>query len=266
MLKILFIGDVVGYIGREAVKNILPKIKKKYKPDLIIANAENLAHGKGVTENTLTEMLDAGIDYFTGGNHIFSKKNHEEILNNPNFHIVRPANYPDQTAGFGEKVINISQKNILLINLMGRVFFRENIDCPFRVFDRIIKKYKNKNIDAVVVDFHAEATSEKKAFFHYAKQRAQIIVGTHTHIQTNDALISPFGTAYITDVGAVAAADSILGVEKTVVIDNFLTQIAKLHEFPRQGLCEFNAIIVTVNTDKKIAVKIQTIKEHINIK
>lgn len=264
MLKIIFIGDIVGYIGREAVTKIIPKLKRKYKPDLIIANAENLAHGKGVTKNSLQDMLDAGVNVFTSGNHVFSKKNYQEILNDKKFSIIRPANYPKNVPGVGEKVINISQKNILLINLMGRVFMRANLDCPFVTFDNILKKYRN--IDGVIVDFHAEATSEKKAFYYYADKRAQIILGTHTHIQTNDAQISPNGTAYITDVGAVNAKESVLGVEKNVVIKNFLTQIAQTHEFPRTGICEFNAVLLTLNTDKKITKHIKIINDNIYIK
>jgi len=274
MLNILFIGDIVGNIGRECIKKIMPKIKRKYHPDLIIANAENLAHGKGVTENTIVEMLDAGVNFFTGGNHIFSRKNYEEILNNDRFHIIRPANYPKTAAGTGFKVIDVtesalglgraSQKKILLINLMGRVFFRENLDCPFKTFDDIVKKHEH-DADIIIVDFHAEATSEKKALYYYTDKRAQAVIGTHTHIQTNDEQISENGTAYITDTGAVAAKDSVLGVEKNIVINNFLTQIPLLHEFPQTGACEFHGVIITFDTKKKIATQIKKIRENINI-
>ncbi|MFA5318525.1 MAG: TIGR00282 family metallophosphoesterase [Patescibacteria group bacterium] len=274
-MKILFIGDIVGFIGRETIKKILPKLKKKYNPDLIIANAENLAHGKGASINTLTEMKEAGIDYFTSGNHIFSRKGFADFLDDDGLNILRPANYPDNLPGTGEKVINISpprlgrgeagQKKVLLVNLIGRVFMREDFDCPFKKFNEIIKKYKTKKIDAVIIDFHAEATSEKKAFGFYADGKAAAILGTHTHIQTSDEQILPLGTAYITDVGATAAHNSVLGVDKKIVISSFLDQINYTHDFPRSGQCEFNAVLVDVDLKNKISKNIKRIREIINI-
>jgi len=269
-MKILFIGDIVGYLGREAVKKILPKLKRKYRPDLIIANAENLAHGKGVTETTLKEMREAGIDCFTSGNHIFAKKETDKLLGDENLCLLRPANYPPEAPGIGEKIISIGlpgeagQKNILLLNLMGRVFIQENFDCPFRKFDEIIKKYKG--LDAVIVDLHAEATSEKKAFSFYADGRATAIIGTHTHIQTADEQISLKGTAYLTDAGMVGGKDSVLGVKTEIILKNFLNQINHAHEFPRQGECEFNAVLITIDAKDNKAKKIQRIQETVKIK
>ncbi len=265
MIKLLFIGDIVGYIGREATKKILPKLIKKYKPSLVVANAENLAHGKGVTEGTLKEMQDTGINFFTSGNHIFSRKNFADILNNKNFNLLRPANYPEQMDGIGEKVINISQKKVLLVNLIGRVFLKENFDCPFKKFDKIYKKYYDK-VDIIMVDFHAEATSEKKAFALYADGRANIIIGTHTHIQTSDEQILPNNSAYITDVGAVAAKNSVLGVDSDVIIKSFLDQVNYAHEMPRSGECEFSAVIVGVDKKTNEAKNITRIQEIVTIK
>ncbi len=265
MLNILFIGDIVGSLGREAVKKLLPKIKKEYNPDLTIANGENLAHGKGVTETTLKEMLETGIDYFTGGNHIFARKNFADILNNEDFKILRPANYPRQVPGRGEKVINISQKKLLLVNLIGRIFMKEDYECPFKKFDEIIKKYKNK-IDAVIVDFHAEATSEKRAFGFYADGRAVAVIGTHTHIQTADEQILAKGCAYITDAGAVSAKESVLGVDKGIVIKSFLDQINYQHEIPRVGECEFNAVVVNIDEKNNQSKKIKRIQKITKVK
>lgn len=264
MLKILFIGDIVGYIGREATKKILPKLKRQHKPDLIIANVENLAHGKGVTENTLKEMTETGIDYFTSGNHVFAKKEAEKILADDKFNILRPINYPPSVPGIGEKVINIGKKNILLLNLMGRVFMQETLDCPFRKFDDIIKK--KENIGGIIVDFHAEATSEKKAFAYYADGKVSAVLGTHTHVQTADEQISQKGTAFITDIGMVGAKESILGAKKEEPLKTFLTQINYPHELPRQGECIFNAVLVMINTRKKIATSIKRIREVVEIK
>ena len=262
-MTFLFIGDIVGAAGRAAVQILAPKLRKKYQPDLVIANVENLAHGKGVTETTLAEMRTAGIDYCTGGNHIFAKKGYETALAGPDARVLRPANYPPQTPGSGEKLINISQKNILLINLMGRVFFREHLDCPFRTFDAILKKYEKQDITAVIVDFHAEATSEKNAFRFYADGRAAAIIGTHTHVPTADEHVSKQGTAYITDVGGVFITDSVLGVDKNIIIQNFISQIPAVHELPIAGVAEFNAVLVSTDNHTGKATNIQRIRKTV---
>ncbi len=264
MLKILFIGDIVGYLGREAVKKILPKIKLQHNPHLTIANAENLAHGKGVTKETIKEMGRAGIDFFTSGNHVFAKKEAGEILSDRKSNLLRPANYPPKALGSGDKVINISQKKILLLNLMGRVFINEDFDCPFRKFDSLIKKHKNLN--GVIVDFHAEATSEKMAFASYVEGRAAAVLGTHTHVQTADERILKKGTAFISDVGMVGGLNSIIGINKEGVIKTFLTQIKQPHELPRKGECVFSAVLININTKNKTASKIERISKKIIIK
>jgi metallophosphoesterase (TIGR00282 family) len=265
-IKILFIGDVVGSIGRQGVAKILPKLRKKYQPDLVIANAENLAHGIGVTESTLVEATNAGVDYFTSGNHVFKRPGVEKLLNEEKWHLLRPANYPPSFDGVGEKVINISQKNILLINLIGRVFITGEFACPFRTADTILKKYETQKIDAVVVDFHAEATSEKKALGHYLDGRATAVIGTHTHVQTADEEILEKGTAYISDAGMVGATDSVIGVDKKTIIHNFLNQETIAFEPPQTGKCLLNAILVIIDTDAQKATSIKRIIETTNIK
>jgi hypothetical protein len=264
-MEILFIGDIVGSLGRAAVAKLLPKIRQQHNLNIVIANVENLAHGKGVTADTLAEMRTAGVDCFTSGNHVFAKKGYEVLLSDENFTMLRPANYPPGTSGNGEKIITAGKEKILLINLMGRVFFREHLDCPFRAFDEILKKYEREKIAAVIVDFHAEATSEKNAFRFYADGRATAIIGTHTHIPTADERISENGTAYITDVGAVMAKNSVLGVDKDIIIQNFLTQISQTHEFPTAGIAEFNAVLVSVDAPTKKATGIKRIYKTITI-
>lgn len=259
MLQLLFIGDIVGALGREAVKKLLPKLRKQYNPALVIANVENLAHGKGVTADTLQEMRAAGVDCFTSGNHVFAKKGYEALLNDESIALLRPANYPPGTPGGGEKIITVGTEKILLLNLMGRVFFREHLDCPFRAFDAIMERYERQQFAAVVVDFHAEATSEKNAFRFYADGRATAVIGTHTHIPTADERISDSGTAFITDVGAVMARDSVLGVAKDIIIHNFLTQIPQVHEFPTAGVAECNAVLISLDTRGKKATGIKRI-------
>ena len=210
MLKILFIGDIVGKIGRKAVAEILPALKQELKPDLIMANAENLAHGKGTTEATLKEMMGLGIDWFTNGDHAFD--NNPEIFQN-DLPIIRPANYSADVPGNGYALIKIKDFQILLINLIGRVFMSLDYDCPFRQVDQILTNLAKKNLSAIIVDIHAEATSEKVALGYYADGRVSAVIGTHTHVMTADRRISDQGTAYLTDVGMVGYNQGVIGVD-----------------------------------------------------
>lgn len=264
-IKIIFFGDVSGKIGRRAVAKILPQLRKKYDPDLVLANAENLAHGLGVTEKTLNEMVKAGVDFFTSGDHIFDKKEAIEILEKKEPIILRPANFPPNVPGQGAKLLEVDAKHVLVINLIGRVFFRSQYDCPFRKADEILKEYENTNFDAVIVDFHAEATSEKNGLAHYLDGRVSAVIGTHTHVGTDDYQILPNGTAFVTDIGMVGAKDSIIGVDKKRILKTFLTQIPEIHEIPEEGICIVNAVYLEINPKTKKAAKIKKIKEEIKI-
>jgi len=208
--KILFFGDIVGKIGRKAIKKVIGDYKKKYSPDFIIANAENLAHGTGATESTLNEMLEAGINFFTSGNHIWKKKEIISVFEEKRIPLIRPANYPEGAPGQGYQLVEVGTKKLLVVNLLGRVFMKEDMDCPFRKIDEILKKYSKENLSGIFVDFHAEVTSENVAFGFYVDGRVSAVVGTHTHIPTADNKILPQGTAYVTDVGMVGARDSVL--------------------------------------------------------
>lgn len=258
-LKILFIGDIVASTGRRAVRELLPKLKKQHAVDLVIANVENLAHGVGITEATIENMWEAGVDVGTSGNHIWKNPGYEELLKSTKYHLVRPANYPPKCPGVGAKIINIGKLEVLVINIMGRVFFREDLDCPFRAVDEILKKNKQK---IVFVDFHAEATSEKRAMGFYLDGRVSAVVGTHTHVATNDAQVLPKGTAYISDVGMVGALDSVLGVEKEPIIKRFITQMPIRHEHPA-GLAEFGAVVIEIDKKTGHAKSIKTIREFV---
>lgn len=264
-LKVLFFGDIVGKIGRRAMAKILPQLKKKHDPDLVLANAENLAHGLGLTEKTLNEMVEVGVDFFTSGDHIFDKKEAIEILEKKDSPLIRPANFPPGAPGLGAKLLEIGTKHVLVINLLGRVFFKNQYDSPFRRADEILEEYKNINLAAVVVDFHAEATSEKNGLAHYLDGRVSAVLGTHTHIGTDDWQILPGGTAFVTDVGMVGAKDSIIGVDKKGILKNFLTQIPEIHEIPEEGVCVVNAVYLEINPKTKKAIKIKKIKEEIEI-
>lgn len=261
---ILFFGDVVGKIGRQAIKKVLPELKKKIKPDLIIANVENLAHGKGVTEKTLDEIKEAGVQVFTSGNHIIKKGEHEKILLDKKYQLLRPANYPPGIPGRDYLKIKIKNKNVFILNFLGRVFFRETVDCPFRKFDELYKLLKIKKNDIVLIDFHAEATSEKRAFGWYVDGRASVVMGTHTHVETADEKILPLGTGYISDVGMTGGLETVIGVKKENIIEGFLKQTTVLHEFPEEGMVEINALAIDI--DEKLG-KVKNLKRiHKEIK
>jgi metallophosphoesterase (TIGR00282 family) len=264
-LKILMFGDVSGRIGRRAVAKILPSLKKKFDPDLTIANAENIAHGIGITESTLNELVEAGVDFFTSGDHVFDKKEAIAILERPNSPLLRPANFPSGVPGVGTKLFEIGTKKVIVINLIGRVFLKNQYDCPFRKVDEILEEFKNVEPSAIIVDFHAEATSEKNGLAQYLDGRVSAVLGTHTHVGTDDWQILPGGTAFATDIGMVGAKDSILGVEKKGIIKTFLTQISEVHEIPEEGTCTVNAIYLEIDPKTKHAKKIKKIKEEVEI-
>lgn len=265
MLKILFIGDVCGKMGRKTIANILPELKKELNPDLVVANAENSAHGVGVTDKTLKELMDAGVDWFTNGDHAFDQEKFLDLYKN--FPTIRPANYSQAAPGNGYAVIKVKESNILLINLVGRVFMSMDYECPFRKIDEILanKDLAEKNFSAIIVDIHAEATSEKIAIGHYLDGRVSATIGTHTHVMTADQKITEKGTAYITDVGMVGFADGCIGVGKEGIIDTFITQIKHQHVMPEIGKAIFNAVLLSIDTETKKTVEILPIIKFINI-
>ena len=222
-MKIIFLGDIVARPGREAVKKALPDLKKHYCPDIVIANAENIAHGKGVTTNSLQELIDTGIDFFTSGNHVW-KKEGALLLQDKKNPLIRPANYPTGVIGRGYEIINVLTKKIAVINLIGRTFFRYHYDCPFRAADKILSEIEREKCDAVIIDFHSEATSETKALGFYLDGRISALVSTHTHIQTADEQLLPNKTAYISDAGMCGVRYSVLGKNREEVINSFLKQ------------------------------------------
>ncbi|WP_193790080.1 TIGR00282 family metallophosphoesterase [Paenibacillus beijingensis] len=219
-MKVLFIGDIVGNVGRGALRKVLPALKTKYYPDIIIVNGENAAAGRGITAAIAREFFDWGVHGITMGNHTWDNKDIFEWIEDEG-RIVRPANFPPGTPGRGSTVIKANGKKLGILNLQGRTFLPP-LDCPFRKadeeLDRLLTETKH-----VLVDFHAEATSEKIAMGWYLDGRASIVVGTHTHVQTNDDRILPEGTAYLTDVGMTGSMEGILGMERGAVMHRFLT-------------------------------------------
>jgi metallophosphoesterase (TIGR00282 family) len=265
MLSVLVIGDVVGRAGREACTQIIPQLKAEFTPDLVIANAENVAHGKGITRATLKDLRDAGVDFFTSGNHVWSKPEVFEILAEEPTILLRPANFPVESPGQGRKLLSIAGKSILVINLMGRVFMREHLDCPFRALDAILEQYTGEQLSAIIVDFHAETTSEKNAFGLYADSRVSAVLGTHTHIPTADHRVLPGGTAFTTDIGMVGVRDSVIGVERESIITNFLTQRPAKHQVAEHGIVVFNAVLLRIDETTHRATDITRIMREVVI-
>ncbi len=267
MLKILFIGDIVGKIGRKAVVKVLPKLKKDLKLDLIIANVENSAHGTGVTEDIIKELQATGVDWMTAGDHAFKRIKQLDIYDK--YSILAPANFADSIPGKGYGLITLkNNRNVLLINLIGRVFMKMDHNCPFHKLNEILANndLPRKKLSAIIVDIHAEATSEKVAMGHFADGKVTAILGTHTHVMTADHKVTPKGTAYITDVGMVGATDSCIGVDKENIIKTFLTQINYQHVIPEKGPVIFNSVLITVSQKTAKAISIKPISKIINIK
>lgn len=264
-MKILFIGDVVGKPGRRAVAEILPSLKKERGIDLVMANAENLAHGRGFTVDTIKELQSYGVDFFTSGNHIWDNKNDMAKLDDKSFPLLRPANFADDVPGRGFQIIETAMmKRVLVINLMGRVFMKHYLDCPFRKFDQILKLVAGEDLQAIFVDFHAEASSEKVAMAFHIDGRASALVGTHTHVPTADQRIFKEGTGYVTDVGMTGPLDSVIGMNKNNVLRNFLTQLPYPFEVEEQGALSFNAIEIEVDEKTQKTLNIERVDRIIN--
>lgn len=255
-MKVMFIGDIVGNTGRKAVKMVLPTLSQKYNPHIIIANAENAAGGRGVTSAIIREFVELGIHGFTMGNHTWDNKEIFEWIDDDK-RVVRPANFPPGTPGHGVTTIRGTGKEITLIDLQGRTFLPA-IDCPFRKVDEILEGMGKKR-KPVFVDFHAEATSEKIAMGWHLDGRASVVVGTHTHVQTNDDIILPNGTAYLTDVGMVGSMEGVLGMEREAVLYKFKTQLPARFVVD-EGKWHFHAVLVEIDDETGRAVKFEKIR------
>ncbi len=261
-MKILFVGDVFGELGRETLKAKMAELKSVYKPDFCIANGENAAGGKGISYNTSQEIFDTGIDAITMGNHTWARK---EILNiiDSGIKIIRPANYPKGVPGKGRLVLEKNGMRLAVVNLLGRVYMDSPVDCPFQTADRELSYLKGQ-ADTILVDFHAEATSEKTALAYYLDGRVSCVVGTHTHVQTADERILDKGTAFISDVGMTGPADGVIGVEKDLIIRKFTLGLPIQHEIA-EGRSQLNAVIITIDEEKKRATEIKRISDYIKI-
>jgi metallophosphoesterase (TIGR00282 family) len=223
-LKILFLGDVFGKPGRQAVGQLTPKLIARHSIDLVIANSENSAGGAGVTPESADELLACEVDLLTSGNHIWSKREIVPYLEAPRSRQLRPANYPRGAPGRGRGIAQTPDgRRLGVVNLEGRVFMK-NLDDPFQVVEEELRALAAEGVKAILVDMHCEATSEKNAMGHFLDGRVSAVLGTHTHVQTADERILAGGTAYITDAGMCGPWDSVIGVKKEIVLQRFLTQ------------------------------------------
>ncbi len=256
-VSILTIGDIVGKPGRQAVVELVPDLRQQYGLDLVIANAENAAGGFGLTPNTAAELLDCGVDVLTSGNHIWTKKDIIPYLDS-DMPILRPLNYPPEVPGRGYLII----KQVMVVNLIGTTFMN-SYDCPFRAMDKLLDELKGKP-PVIIIDFHAEATSEKVALGRYLDGRVSAVLGTHTHVGTIDAMLLPKGTAYVTDIGMTGPENSVIGDEIEPVIQRFLTKIP-YHLSVAKASPVFNAIMVKISRDSGQATEIERICLKIEI-
>ena len=254
-MNILVIGDIVGKPGRQTVAKLLPGLRRQYDLDLVIANAENAAGGLGLTVGTAHELMESGVDVMTSGNHIWAQK---EILPHldSELPVLRPLNYPPGVPGRGSLEIG----PVTVVNIIGRVFI-DNFDCPFRAMDTLLERRSGRP-PVIIVDFHAEATSEKIAMGHYLDGRVSAVLGTHTHVGTIDSRVLPGGTAFVTDIGMVGPADSVLGDDVDKVLERFLTLINR--RLPvASGRSIFNAVMVEVDEKTGRATGIERVNREV---
>lgn len=268
-MRVLFFGDVVGQPGRNALRQFLPGLKEEIKPDLVLANVENASAGRGLSERGLKEILSAGVDFMTSGDHSFALQGSSELLDSKDLPLLRPLNWPGKVAGRGFGILTLGARRILLINLAGRVFIRQDFDDPFQKISELLEEYSLKGkeqgsepVDGIIVDFHAEATSEKAALSWFLDGKVSAVLGTHTHVPTADEKILPGGSAFISDVGMVGPAESVLGIDKEIIIKRFLTQRMLKMEVAK-GPVEINGIILEIDDRTGLVENIQRVRKQV---
>lgn len=253
MIKVLFFGDIVGRPGRTALMRFLEEEKESIRPDLIVANADNLSSGRGPTLNKYEEMVDAGIDILTCGDHIWDQKEAIEILEKKNSRLIRPYNYPKICPGKGLIEVKIKGEDIVVASFLGRIWTTEGLDSPFEAAEEMLSELKSK---IILIDFHAEATSEKIAFGYDLTGKATAVLGTHTHVQTADERILEDHTAYISDIGFCGPYDSVIGIDPKCSVKRFRTGMPLQFDLA-EGRTQVNAVILEIDekTGKALAIK-----------
>ena len=260
-MRLLFLGDIVGRMGRNAIIETLPGLIQRYALDFVIINGENSAGGFGITEAILNDLLDAGADCITLGNHAFDQKETLVYIERHD-RLIRPLNFPKGTPGKGATLLKAKNgADVLVINAMGRVFMTE-LDCPFRAVDNEITACKLKDgADVIFVDFHAEATSEKQAFGHFVDGRVSAVVGTHTHTPTSDHRVLPAGTAYMSDAGMCGDYNSVLGMDAEEPLSRFLTKIPRTRYEPALGQATLSGFAVEIDDKTGLATRVSAFRQ-----
>ncbi|WP_281280430.1 TIGR00282 family metallophosphoesterase [Paenibacillus koleovorans] len=257
-IRVLFVGDIVGAAGRKALKEMLPILKRTKNPELIIVNGENAAGGRGITAAIAKEFYDQGVHGITLGNHTWDNKDIFDFIDKED-RLIRPANYPPGTPGRGFTTVKgANGKELTIVNIQGRTYLPP-LDCPFQTIDAILEKQKKKS-KCILVDFHAEVTSEKIAMGWHLDGKVSAVLGTHTHVQTRDERILPQGTAYVTDVGMVGARDGVLGMERQAVLQKFKTGLP-VRFTADEGKWQFHAAYMELDENTGLATKVELIRQ-----
>ncbi len=261
MINVLFLGDVFGRTGRRLVEDLLPSLVHRHSIDLVAANVENASGGVGLTIKAAEELFASGVDVMTSGNHIYRHKEIHPYLKKEK-RIIRPANYPPGNPGRGSVVVETpGGVPVGLVNVMGRTFMAP-LDCPFRAADKEVESLKAAGAKVIIVDVHAEATSEKKALGYYLDGRVAAVLGTHTHVQTADETILPQGTAYLSDLGMTGPHESVIGMKKETILERFLTGLPNRFEASNKGPVLEGAVL-TLDESQNRAVEIKRIQQVI---
>jgi 2',3'-cyclic-nucleotide 2'-phosphodiesterase len=259
-MNILFIGDIFGKPGRRAVEQLLPGLRRELEVDLCVGNAENAASGAGITPETAEELFAAGVDVLTGGNHTWDRREGHTLLDR-DLRILRPANYPQEVPGRGVGIFDCGREKVAVVNLLGRVFMPP-VDSPFHAIDTILESLAGVT-SLILVDLHAEATSEKIAMGWYLDGRVTLLVGTHTHVQTADERILPRGTAAISDLGMTGPHDSVIGVRKELALQKLLTHIPVKFQ-PAEGDVRLHALWVRCDAESGRALAVKRISRSLD--
>lgn len=257
-MRMLFLGDLVGEPGMAMLHKWLPTLRDKYNVQAVSLNGENAAkNAKGISPELVKEIKELGVSVITSGNHVWRNRKIYSVLDEKDI-LLRPANYPSCCPGQGYRVFEVGNHTVAVISVQGRVFMHDDLDCPFRTTESLLAMLRTKT-NIIFIDFHAEATSEKRAFACYFDGKVSGIFGTHTHIQTSDNRVMPKGTAYITDLGFSGALNSSLGIIPEIIIEKFLTQMPALFKVDKQGPFSLQGIVVDVNTDTGRATNIERV-------
>lgn len=263
-MRILYIGDVMGEVGLAVVEQTLADLKKELRADIVIAQAENVTDGKGISVNDFKKLQNIGVDFCTGGNWTLHRPEIQKALNDPNMPIVRPANYPEGTPGLAYKILNHATGSVLIVSLLGDIVGKDSdkpMQNPLAAIDDILKQTEGVNLSAVLVNFHGDYSSQKRVIGYYLDGRVSAVVGDHWHVPTADAMVLPKGTAHITDVGMCGALHSSLGVKTSVIVDRWLKDKPSRNVLETEGPRQFNAVLIDVDSKTGLAKSITQIQK-----